>query len=199
MGAKAERTRQHILETVAPVFTKMGYVHTSMGVITEATGLSKGAIYGHFDNKESLALEAFNFVIRSMMTGISRKMDAEASPLKQLYAITDYYRGYYDRAVHHWGGCPILSIGIDAKHLNPKLYQRVRVVILKLKRNLSKIIRAGIEAGEIRSTVDSDQVGGRIYAQIEGAIFSAIMLENPHIIDDMLDHIDIMIATELKL
>lgn len=61
MSTKAERTTQYIIETVAPIFNKYGYVGTSMSHLTEATGLTKGAIYGNFENKEALALASFEY------------------------------------------------------------------------------------------------------------------------------------------
>ena len=61
MSTKAERTSAFIIETVAPVFNKHGYVGTSMSDLTEATGLTKGALYGNFENKEALALSAFEY------------------------------------------------------------------------------------------------------------------------------------------
>ena len=59
MLSKAEVTTKYILETVAPIFNQKGYAATSMDDITRATGLTKGAIYGNFKNKETLAIEAF--------------------------------------------------------------------------------------------------------------------------------------------
>ena len=57
--SKSLKTKQFILETVAPLFNKYGYHGTSLSAITEATGLTKGALYGNFENKEELALSAF--------------------------------------------------------------------------------------------------------------------------------------------
>jgi AcrR family transcriptional regulator len=50
--SKAGRTRQFIIETTAPIFNTKGYEGTSMSTLTEATGLTKGSIYGNFENKE---------------------------------------------------------------------------------------------------------------------------------------------------
>ena len=44
--SKSLKTKQFILETVAPLFNKNGYHGTSLSTITEATGLTKGALYG---------------------------------------------------------------------------------------------------------------------------------------------------------
>ena len=67
MTTKSDRTKQFILEKVAPVFNKNGYFGTSMSDITEATGLTKGAIYGNFKNKEDLAYYSFYFNVSYVM------------------------------------------------------------------------------------------------------------------------------------
>src|SRR5262245_58413217 len=95
MAGKAELTTEYILKTVAPVFNKYGYAATSMAEITKATKLTKGAIYGNFENKEQLALEAFNYNIRKVIGMVSEKINAETSPLKKFKAITVFYRNYY--------------------------------------------------------------------------------------------------------
>ena len=61
------------LEKIAPIFNKNGYVGTSLSDITQATGLTKGAIYGNFKDKEALAIEAFNFNINRYFS--SNKVD----------------------------------------------------------------------------------------------------------------------------
>lgn len=65
MVTKAELTSQYILEIVAPIFNKNGYTATSMTDITKATGLTKGAIYGNFINKEDLAIASFKFTVKT--------------------------------------------------------------------------------------------------------------------------------------
>ena len=58
---KAERTRNFIIEKTAEIFNRKGYAGTSMSDITEATGLTKGSIYGNFENKEDVALAVFEY------------------------------------------------------------------------------------------------------------------------------------------
>ena len=59
--SKAERTRQFIVETTSGIFNKKGYAGTSLSDLTEATGLTKGSIYGNFKNKEEVAVAAFEY------------------------------------------------------------------------------------------------------------------------------------------
>ena len=59
MASKSEITSEYIIKTVAPVFNKKGYSGTSLADIAKATGLTKGAIYGNFTDKNELAVKAF--------------------------------------------------------------------------------------------------------------------------------------------
>ena len=63
---KAEETRQTIIEKAAVIFNKNGYQRTTMSTLTKALGLTKGAIYGHFADKDELAVEAFRYSVRKI-------------------------------------------------------------------------------------------------------------------------------------
>ncbi len=194
---KAERTRQFILETVAPIFNKNGYSGTSMSVITKATGLTKGAIYGNFANKEELALEAFNYNIKYVLDKIATILKNIDSPIARLFALTNFFREYYKYNIN-FGGCPILNVGIDTNNTNPELFMRVKYVIKKLQRSISSTIEKGVEQGEIKTTVTPEVYGGRIFSLIEGSVFTSVMLRDDSYLLDMMNHIDTMIRTELQ-
>ena len=118
--SKSDKTTAFIIEKVAPIFNKNGYVGTSLSDITKATGLTKGAVYGNFENKEHLAVEAFNFNIRKIVGLIAEKVNAETTALAKLKALTNFYRHYYEFTIEY-GGCPLQNVGIDSNHQNPAL------------------------------------------------------------------------------
>lgn len=198
MTTKAEITSHYILETVAPVFNKYGYEGTSISDLTNATGLTKGAIYGNFKNKEELALAAFDLNVKKIYFTLRDKLQGIESPKLQFQALTDYYREYFD-FTSHLGGCPILNVGVDANFQNPKLLQRVRQVINRFKNNISKMISRGIELKEFRSDINPDKYGGRIFTFIEGGVFMAVTMQDKGYLSDIMDHIDQMIETEIAI
>jgi len=197
MTTKAAQTSQYILETVAPIFNKMGYSATSMSALTKATKLTKGAIYGNFKNKEELAIASFNFNVSFIMNKLKLILTEIASPLEKFQALTDFYRNYYEHNLH-FGGCPILNVGIDAINTNPKLYARAKDVAYKLEKGIEAIILQGITQKEIEENTDAKKVAGRIYSFIEGAVFTSMLHKNDKYILDMMDHIDDMVTKELK-
>ena len=197
MLTKAELTTQYILETVAPIFNKNGYAATSMSDITKATGLTKGAIYGNFENKEALAIAAFRFTIKNVMQQIANHLERSNSPLQKLFLISDFYKNYYEYS-KALGGCPVLNIGVDANNQNTKLLEKVRVVIEKIQDQVASIIESGIELGEISSEINAMQYAKRIDSMIQGAIFMTYTMDDPFYIKDTMDQIDQMIIKELK-
>ncbi|TSE09541.1 MULTISPECIES: TetR/AcrR family transcriptional regulator [Aquimarina] len=197
MLTKAEQTTEFIIQTVAPIFNKNGYAATSLSDITKATGLTKGAIYGNFKNKEELAVAAFNATVKNMLRRITDHQSLSNSSLEKLFLITDFYRNYYNYS-QELGGCPVLNMGVDAKHQNPLLLERVRYTITKIKSNLAKIIENGQKHGEINSKIDPILYAKRLYTMIIGAIFMTHTLEDNSYLLETMDQVDEIINNELK-
>ena len=53
--ARSEATRQKILNAAIDLFSEVGYATAGLGEIIERAGMTKGALYHHFDSKEALA------------------------------------------------------------------------------------------------------------------------------------------------
>jgi AcrR family transcriptional regulator len=53
--ARSEATRRKIITSAVELFNEIGYPATGLGDIIERAELTKGALYYHFDSKESLA------------------------------------------------------------------------------------------------------------------------------------------------
>ena len=58
---QGEKTRQRIIKDAAALLNQYGFSGFSMSELMKATGLEKGGIYRHFDSKEQLAAEAFEY------------------------------------------------------------------------------------------------------------------------------------------
>ncbi|MEV0184354.1 ScbR family autoregulator-binding transcription factor [Streptomyces sp. NPDC050625] len=52
---RAVRTRRAVIEAAATVFAERGYTAATIAEILERAGVTKGALYFHFDSKEALA------------------------------------------------------------------------------------------------------------------------------------------------
>lgn len=197
MLTKSEHTKLHILQTVAPIFNKNGYAATSLSDITDASGLTKGAIYSHFKNKEQLSISAFKYNVKLMMSKISEHLGLSDSPIQKLYLISDFYRNYYEFS-KKLGGCPVLNIGVDANNQNTLLLENVRIVVEKIQDQVATIIENGIENGEISSEINAMQYAKRIDTLIQGAVFMTYTMNDEFYMKDTMDQIDHMILNDMK-
>ncbi|UXP32225.1 TetR/AcrR family transcriptional regulator [Reichenbachiella agarivorans] len=195
---KAAKTTQYIIETVAPYFNKHGYTGTSLSDITKATGLTKGAIYGNFENKEDLAIQAFNYTVKTRLWPVIETINAQNTGLKKLKALTNFYRNYYDH-VSEYGGCPVLNVGVDSLNHNNALYNRVVSVIQKMTQGIIDVIEQAQQEGSIKSNLDASSYAKKIYAQIQGSVFLAIISKSNENMQSMMDHIDQMIDQEMRI
>lgn len=198
MTEKAKRTTQYIVETAAPIFNKKGFGNTSLTDITQATGLTKGAIYGNFKNKEELALAVFNYNVRYVLNEINAILNTIDSPLAKLKAISRFYRGYYQQ-YKHLGGCPILNVSVNSHYNNPALFERAKYIIQKLTASVTNIIETGIQQGEINPNIIPDAYGNLLFSMIEGAIFTSVIIQDGKPLSDMMNHVDVLIDTQLRI
>jgi TetR/AcrR family transcriptional repressor of nem operon len=198
MATKSERTSLYIIETVAPIFNKKGYAGTSLSDLTDATGLTKGAIYGNFENKEDLAVQAFAYNIEKLMHKINKRLEATSSPLQKLFVLTNFYRFYADYT-KDFGGCPLLNTGVDAHNNYPFLNEGVKSAILQLMSNIESIITEGKVRGEIKPYINGEKYSRQLLAMIEGAVFMTSIMQDTSYLKEMMDVIDKIIITQFKL
>lgn len=198
MLTKAEQTTQFIIEKVAPLFNKKGYAATSMADITTATGLTKGAIYGNFENKEAIAIAAFDKSVNDLLKRIGKHQEQSSSPLQKLYLIADFYKTYYDYSMHT-GGCPILNIGVNSVQQNSKLIERVQYIIQKTQNNIAKLVLWGIEAGEINPEIDATLFAKQTYTHIQGAVFMSHTMNDHSYLLEAAISLEERITKELKM
>lgn len=192
MASKADKTKRFILEKVAPIFNKNGYVGTTLSDITEATGLTKGAIYGNFKDKEELALKAFDFNVKKILVMITDKMDEADTPLGRLHKIFEFYRVYYHQTLVD-GGCPVLNIGVDANHRDPVLFARVQEIIRRLLTNIVDLLQEAKDMRQIRSDVDIINATKNIFSMIQGSVFLSLTMKDASYLEDITAHLDIYI------
>ena len=166
---KAARTRKMILEKAAPVFNRKGFDGTSMADLEAATGLTKGALYGNFQDKETIAGEAFTYATGT----VKEQMRCALAPIPtfrgKLYAMLDFFARYvFEPPIS--GGCPLLNTAVDADDHNTFMRPRVASEIIDTIRFITDLLEKGICAGEFREDTNARELAYTFFCAIEGAI-----------------------------
>ncbi|MFI0968373.1 ScbR family autoregulator-binding transcription factor [Streptomyces sp. NPDC021080] len=83
---RAVRTRRALIRAAAEVFADEGYVPASLPVISERAGVSKGALYFHFESKTALAGAVEEEAARRLEQILEQARQRPALPRLQLLA-----------------------------------------------------------------------------------------------------------------
>lgn len=197
MTKKAERTTAYIIETVAPIFNRHGYIGTSMSDLTDATGLTKGAIYGNFENKEALALSAFEFNRNVLLTAIDEKLVVEGGALDKLFSLLHFYK-QYDVFTLPMGGCPILNVGVDAQGNNKLLAAAVKETIKDIEGKIALVLENGAKAQEIGLPVPPLQFAKQLFTMVMGAVAMSTMTRDRKYLINTLTYLEYLVQQEIK-
>ena len=166
---KGARTRQYILEKAAPLFNKRGFDGTSLADLEKATGLTKGALYSHFGDKDTLADEAFRYAAATVKGLIKDLLISIPTNKGKFFALLDFFAGYVLNPPIP-GGCPLMNTAVEADDhrisIRPVVAEEVRRVIYFM----AALIRKGMRSGEFRKGTDARQLAYVFFCAIEGAI-----------------------------
>jgi AcrR family transcriptional regulator len=177
-NTKAERTRQFIVEKTAPVFNRKGYAGTSLTDLTGATGLTKGSIYGNFENKDEVALAAFDYNFGRVTDFLKEKILSADNSVERLLVYPQVYRNFLTIPFLK-PGCPILNTSTEADDTHPQLRARAANALAFWKTSLENQVKRGIKRGEIKANTNPTQVAVLVMTLIEGAIMQAKVTGKP--------------------
>lgn len=194
--SKAEKTRGYIIEKAAPVFNKKGYAGTSMADLMEVTKLTKGAIYGNFENKDEVASEVFQYNMKSLYTRMKEFMKTRQGAAEQLQGITDFYRAGW-KGVFERGGCPLQNASVEADDNLSFLKKEVQQSVRNWARSIELIIKNGQNEGKISRQLNASEYAYTIITVLEGGIMLGKIMNNQALLFKALDRIDQIVKTEV--
>lgn len=169
---RSETTRQFIIEACAALFNKKGFAATSVSDLEKATNLTKGSIYGNFENKDAVALAVFDYNAANKMALIQDKTDKAATFKDKVLA---HILVHYPAAKTPFtpGGCPFQNTVIEAVNTHEELRKRAGNGLLYWKQNIEGLIQEGIAAKEFKQNTNASAVALHIISLIEGAALIA--------------------------
>ena len=169
---KSDLTKQNIIQKSASIFNQKGYAGTSMSDIVEATGLTKGGLYGNFKNKDEIAEAAFRFAVNRVWGEVSNRTRVIDNSLDKLKAVVYFYNErLFTPPVE--GGCPILKTAVMAETIPSGMRKGVRSAIENWQNAIVKTLEKGKERREVNPEVDSEEFATLFVAILEGGMLLA--------------------------
>lgn len=162
-------TKEKILAQSGILFNRQGYKATSISNITDATGLTKGAIYRHFDSKEELEHQALIHLSAVMFDKLRACIRNQPTAGDKLRAVLRYFESYLTKPPVE-GGCPLLNVAIEVDDTHPVLRKAALGIMQVLRNSLVHVLRKGIAHQQIKPDTDVELYATLIMASLEGAL-----------------------------
>src|SRR5690606_389540 len=186
--SKSDLTKQYIVERSSAVFNTKGYIGTSMQDIMDATGLTKGGLYGNYKSKEAIAFAAFDYNVKKVMDRMSKMIVVEKNAPDKLNAILNFFKSYYFEPPVA-GGCPILNMAIEADDTHPGLRLKVVEALEALRSSLIHILKKGQSYGQIKADADVNKFATIFLSTIEGGIMMSKVYQDFRYLRDCIAHL----------
>lgn len=184
---KAERTRRYIVEKTAPLFNRKGFDGTTLSDLTEATGLTKGALYGNFPDKDAIAQEAFRYSIAKVREMVATHIEEALTYKQQLQGVFDFFARYVsDPPVP--GGCPLLNTAIEADDHRTSMRRVVAKELMITIDFIAGLLEKGVSAGEFRKNIKPRELAYTCFCSIEGALMFARVERSREPMDIIVQH-----------
>lgn len=197
--SKAEKTKQFIIEKTATLFNTKGYNATSLSDITQATGLTKGSIYGNFENKDQVAIEVYKYNAALLSKVMNHSLgDQYPTSIEKLHAFVAFYRKNW-RSVFSNGGCPLMNAATEADDSFPALKQYVQKSFTLWTERIVAVIVQGQKKNELKASVNADEYASLFIMLIEGGILLSKTMDDEKYLNQALDKVKDMIDHELNI
>ncbi len=195
--SKADKTKEFIIERSAPIFNCRGYSGTSLNDLIKATGLSKGAIYGNFENKDEVALAVYKYNIESLNKKLDAAIADKQTATQQLTAFLNFYRSNWKKLSEN-GGCPVLNAAVEADDNLPFLKSAVQGSIKSWAKKVRLMLDEGKKQGEFKECINTEEYAYTFITLIEGGIMLSKILNNHQFLFSALDRILTITEAEIK-
>jgi TetR/AcrR family fatty acid metabolism transcriptional regulator len=157
-------TRNAILASCLKLFAKYGFSTTSIDDIARAAGITKGAVYWHFVNKEELFQAILEEIRARWVETVQQPLSKETAPVSRLEALFDGYSKLFAEAPEI---CLFLQRILLEGH--KEFSPQVGRVFTQTARFIGKIIDDGKVQGVFRNDLDSGVTAHMILGNLSGA------------------------------
>lgn len=125
MRRSGSDTRQQIVEQALQIFSVKGYHHTSINDLMDATGLTKGGLYGHFGSKEEIWAAAYERAVEIWRGIVFRNIDGVADPLQRIQLVIEQDLRDYVGGRVFTGGCFFLNLLVELSGQSPAMAAQI--------------------------------------------------------------------------
>jgi TetR/AcrR family acrAB operon transcriptional repressor len=166
---QSEASVDRILDSALSLMVTRGFNATTVDEIAKAAGLTKGAIYFHFENKTAILMAILDVIEKLVIGGLTERV-LSAGPTNQNKLVA---------AIHGQGMLAetktkyLLLFTLTLLEFNgtgSPIEERVRRIYDAYVVELERIVRAGKASGEFKEETDTQELASVIMALQHGTL-----------------------------
>ncbi len=160
-------TRQHILEVSAEEMRVNGFKAASLSDIINRAGVSKGALYHHFSNKQELGYAVFEEIY---IAAFLADWDLPLSQERPLKAVSDWYTQFAEQVTEAelGEGCPVCNIATEMSGVDEGFRNMTMKMFATVQKRFAASIKAAQDKGQVKPDIDPNAVASFLIAAMQG-------------------------------
>lgn len=174
-----ERTRERLLQAAFRQVYHFGFQSAGVDAILAATGVTKGALYYHFDSKEALGYA----IVEEILPALTR--DKWLVPLRQgkdpVDTLIRIVQATSVRPKDVRGGCPLLNLAQEMSPLDEQFRKRLERIFNEWQEGIAAALRRGQSQLSVRRDLVPEETAGFLIAMYEGYAVLAKNAQDPKV------------------
>ena len=169
-----QERRRNILRAAFAEFYKNGFQGGSLNRIVDVAGVTKGALFHHFDGKNDLGYAVVQEVIQPRIKALWLAPLADSvDPIADLKRVLRQFMKQEIESGQLVQGCPLNNLAQEMSPLDEKFRQILEQIYVTWRQALESAFARGIKAGTVRKDVSPRKVAAFIVAAQTGIVGTA--------------------------
>lgn len=168
----AKERRAVTVETVIELAGEQNPSDITTAAIAKRMGLTQGALFRHFPNKEAILAAVMGWVAERLLSRVEKAIDAQPSPLA---ALESMFMTHVEFIIEH-PGIPRMLFGELQRTEKTAPKQMVQTLIRRYSERLHQIFEKGIACGEMDSQLDSKIAATLYIGTLQGLVMQSLIV-----------------------
>lgn len=167
-GRKAPKTRNKIIDKAEKLLWYQGYEATSLNDVVGKAGVSKGAFFHYYPNKQAISQDVINKYVREQLTAPLEKHLTEATSVKNglFNWVSEFFEGY--KSHNFKGGCLLGNMALELADQNEAARETIKQHFLDLENTMVSHLKPLMDEGKL--LVEPRQMARLLIASLQGVI-----------------------------
>ncbi len=168
MVTKGVETKQKIINKSLQLFSVKGYYNTSINDILEATGLTKGGLYGHFKSKEEIWYAVYDQAVTIWKEIVFKDIKKIDDPLERIEKILNNDLQNYLGANVFEGGCFFLNMLVELSGQSNTMSNCILKGIIGFSEVITLWLKEAHEKNMLKPGLNFNEIAKFIVVSING-------------------------------